>query len=59
MYKRKDKLLCFALIWSANNMRKHSYKIKNYYGIKYSQGKSHYNISGYYAAKLFCYIFLF
>ncbi len=57
MSKRGDKLLRYALIWTANNMRKHPSKMKDYYDSKRSQGKSHYNALGHCAAKLCRYIF--
>ena len=57
MSKRGNKLLRYALIWTANNMRKHSSKMKDYYELKRSQGKSHYNALGHCAAKLCRYIY--
>ena len=57
MSKRGDALLRYALIWTANNMRKHPSKMKEYYDKKRAQGKNHYNALGHCAAKLCRYIF--
>ncbi len=57
MSKRGNVLLRFALIWTANNTRKHPYKTKNYYDKKRLEHKSHYNALGHCAAKLCRYIF--
>ncbi len=57
MSKRGNKLLRYALIWTANNMRKHDSAFKDYYEKKRSEGKSHYNALGHCAAKLCRYIF--
>ena len=57
MSKRGNKLLRYALIWTANNMRKHDSAFKDYYEMKRSEGKSHYNALGHCAAKLCRYIF--
>lgn len=57
MSKRGNKLLRYALIWTANNMRKHDSALKDYYEKKKSEGKSHYNALGHCAAKLCRYIF--
>lgn len=57
MSKRGNKLLRYALIWSAYNMSRHEGPIKRYYELKRSQGKSHYNALGHCAAKLCRYIF--
>lgn len=57
MSKRGSKLLRYALIWSANNLRKHSITMNAYYTKKRSQGKSHYNALGHCASKLVNYIF--
>lgn len=57
MSKRGNVLLRYALIWAANNIRKHPSKMKEYYLIKKSQNKSHYNALGHCAAKLCRYIF--
>jgi len=57
MSKRGNKLLRYALIWTANNMRKHDSAFKDYYEKKKSEGKSHYNALGHCAAKLCRYIF--
>lgn len=57
MSKRGNKLLRYALIWTAFNMSKKDGPIKDYYDLKKSQGKSHYNALGHCAAKLCRYIF--
>lgn len=57
MSKRGNKLLRYALIWTANNVRKHDGPIKDYYVKKRSEGKSHYNALGHCATKLISYIF--
>lgn len=57
MSKRGNKLLRYALIWGANNVCKHSPQMKEYYLIKRSQNKNHYNALGHCAAKLIRYIF--
>ncbi len=57
MSKRGNVLLRYALIWAANNVRKHSPSMKEYYEKKRSQGKGHYNALGHCAAKLCRYIF--
>lgn len=57
MSKRGDKLLRYALIWASYNMSRHEGPIKDYYDLKKSQGKSHYNALGHCAAKLCRYIF--
>ena len=57
MSKRGNRLLRYALIWTANNMRKHDSNFKDYYEKKKSEGKSHYNALGHCAAKLCRYIF--
>lgn len=57
MSKRGNVLLRYALIWTANNIRKHPSKMKDYYELKRSQNKSHYNALGHCAAKLIRYIF--
>ena len=57
MSKRGNKLLRYALIWTANNMRKHDSALKDYYEKKREEGKSHYNALGHCAAKLCRYIF--
>ena len=57
MSKRGNRLLRYALIWTANNIRKHPSKMKDYYDKKRAQGKSHYNALGHCAAKLCRYIF--
>ena len=57
MSKRGNKLLRYALIWAANNMRKHDSSFKEYYEKKRTEGKSHYNALGHCAAKLCRYIF--
>ena len=57
MSKRGNVLLRYALIWAANNVRKHSPSMKEYYEKKRSQGKGHYSALGHCAAKLCRYIF--
>lgn len=57
MSKRGNRLLRYALIWTANNMRKYPSKMKDYYNKKRSENKSHYNALGHCAAKLCRYIF--
>lgn len=57
MSKRGNVLLRYALIWTANNIRKHPSKMKEYYLFKKSQNKSHYNALSHCAAKLCRYIF--
>ena len=57
MSKRGSKLLRYALIWSANNVRKNSKTMKAYYLKKRSEGKSHYNALGHCSKKLVNYIF--
>ena len=52
MSKRGNKLLRYALIWSAYNMTLFDGPMKRYYDSKISQGKSHYNALGHCAAKL-------
>lgn len=57
MSKRGNVLLRYALIWTANNIRKHPSKMQDYYTLKKSQNKSHYNALGHCATKLIRYIF--
>lgn len=57
MSKRGNVLLRYALIWTANNIRKYPSKMKDYYELKRSQNKSHYNALGHCATKLIRYIF--
>lgn len=57
MSKRGNKLLRYALIWTAFNMTRRSGPMKTYFELKKSQGKSHYNALGHCAAKLCRYIF--
>lgn len=52
MSKRGNKLLRYALIWTAFNMTRRDGEMKRYYELKKSQGKSHYNALGHCAAKL-------
>ena len=52
MSKRGNKLLRYALIWTAFNMTRKDGEMKRYYDLKKSQGKSHYNALGHCAAKL-------
>lgn len=57
MSKRGNKLLRYALIWSANNVRKNSKSMQEYYLKKRAEGKNHYNALGHCAKKLTNYIF--
>ncbi len=57
MSKRGNKLLRYALIWSAYNMSRQDGPLKDYYELKRSQGKSHFNALGHCAAKLCRYVF--
>ena len=57
MSKRGNKLLRYALIWTAFNMSRRNGPIKIYYEAKRAQGKSHYNALGHCAAKLCRYIY--
>ena len=57
MSKRGSKLLRYALIWSAYNMTRRPGSMKDFFELKKSQGKSHYNALGHCAAKLCRYIF--
>ena len=57
MSKRGNVLLRYALIWAANNIRKHPSKMQDYYLLKKSQNKSHYNALGHCAVKLIRYIY--
>ena len=52
MSKRGSKLLRYALIWTAFNMSRRDGQMKQYYELKRSQGKSHYNALGHCATKL-------
>ena len=52
MSKRGNKLLRYALIWTAFNMTLKDGEMKRYYELKKSQGKSHYNALGHCATKL-------
>ena len=54
--KCRNKLLRYALICGANNVRRYSQKMKEYYLKKRFQNKSHYNALGHCATKLICYI---
>ena len=57
MSKRGNRLLRYALIWAANNVRKHNTDMKQYYLKKRSEGKNHYNALGHCAVKLIRYIY--
>lgn len=57
MSKRGNQLLRYALIWAANNVRKHNADMEAYYTKKRSEGKSHYNALGHCAVKLIRYIY--
>ena len=57
MSKRGNRLLRYALIWAANNVRKHNTDMEQYYLKKRSEGKNHYNALGHCAVKLIRYIY--
>lgn len=57
MSKRGNKLLRYALTWSANNIRQNSTTMETYYLKKRSEGKSHYNALGHCTKKVVNYIF--
>ena len=57
MSKRGNRLLRYALIWAANNVRKHNKDMEQYYLKKRSEGKNHYNALGHCAVKLIRYIY--
>jgi len=57
MSKRGNRLLRYALTWSANNVRNNSSVMNDYYLKKRSEGKSHYNALGHCAKKVVNYIF--
>lgn len=57
MSKRGNKLLRYALIWSAHNVRKKSVTMNTYYLKKRSEGKGHYNALGHCSKKVVNYIF--
>ena len=57
MSKLGNKLLRNALIWAANNVRKHNADMEAYYSKKRSKGKSHYNALRHCAIKLIRYIY--
>ena len=57
MSKRGNRLLRYALIWTAYNMTRCDSKMKIYYEKKRAEGKSHYNALGHCAGKLCRYIF--
>ena len=52
MSKRGSRMLRYALIYSAHNVVKNNQTFKDYYTLKRSQGKSHYNALGHCATKL-------
>lgn len=52
MSKRGNRMLRYALIYSAHNVVKNNQTFKEYYTLKRSQGKSHYNALGHCATKL-------
>ncbi|MEG0743344.1 MAG: transposase, partial [Erysipelotrichaceae bacterium] len=52
MSKRGNRMLRYALIYSAHNVVKNNQTFKDYYTLKRSQGKSHYNALGHCATKL-------
>lgn len=57
MSKRGNRLLRYALIWAANNVRKHNSDMKDYYLKKRLERKNHYNALGHCAVKLIRYIY--
>lgn len=57
MSKRGNKLLRYALTWSAHNVVKNSVTMHDYYLKKISEGKSHYNAIGHCAKKVVNYIY--
>lgn len=57
MSKRGNKMLRYALTWSANNVRNNSETMNAYYLKKRSEGKSHYNALGHCSKKVVNYIF--
>lgn len=57
MSKRGSSLLRYTLIFSAYNVVKNNATFNNYYSLKRSQGKSHYNALGHVANKLVRVIF--
>ena len=57
MSKRGSPLLRYALILAANNVRKNTKTFNDYYNMKISQGKLHYNALGHCAGKLIRNIF--
>ncbi len=57
MSKRGNKILRYALIWSAHNLVRNSKTMQTYYLKKRSEGKSHYNALGHCAKKLTNYIY--
>ncbi len=52
MSKRGSRLLRYSLIFSAYNVVKNNATFRQYYALKRSQGKSHYNALGHVASKL-------
>lgn len=56
MSKRGNALLRYTLIWSAHNLVKNSQTMKDYYLMKRTQSKFHYNALGHCARKLVNYI---
>ena len=57
MSKRGNKLLRYALTWSAHNVVKNSVTMNDYYLKKIHEGKSHYNALGHCAKKVVNYIY--
>lgn len=52
MSKRGSGMLRWALIWAAHNVTLHNKIFKEYYELKISQGKNHYNALGHVSHKL-------
>lgn len=57
MSKRGNKLLRYALTWSAHNVRMNSVTMNTYYLKKRAEGKGHYNALGHCSKKVVNYIF--
>lgn len=57
MSKRGSSMLRYALINASHNVVKNNYTFKQYYDLKRSQGKSHYNALGHVSYKLIRVIF--
>ena len=57
MSKRGNSLLRYHLVYAAHNLVLHNKTFKDYYGLKRSQGKTHYCALGHCAHKLVRIIF--